>query len=321
MRGRSTLRRVVGGLLGVVVGGLTLAVATRWVDLVTPETTAVQALVPVWGLALVLVVAFAGALRHRGVALAGVLPALVVLVVFGASLRSQTVATSPADPTAVTVMSSNLEYGQADAGQVVAAVKDHGVAVLVLAEVTPEALTRLDARGLTTLLPYAAGTAEEGASGTVIRSRYPLTAIGSDEQPHGPQLGFRSPLARVERPGAPFLVKGVHTLPPTAWPQWWVDDLASLAALQDGEPTSVPLVLAGDFNASADHPAYRRMADGLTDVNRAAGGGWIRTWPHGWPVPAFVQLDHVLVRGFDTVAAGTVVLDGTDHAAVWGTVR
>ena len=317
MTRRSTLRRARGLVLGVAVVGLALAVATRWVDVMTPAFAAVQALVPASAVGLLVIVALAAVLRHRRLALAGVAPGLVVLVLLAVPFRSQAVAASTDD---LTVMSANLEYGGADAGQLVAAVRVRGAAVLVLAEVTPGAIGRLDAAGLTTLLPYAAGTADEGASGTVIRSRYPLTAIGTDEHPHGDAPGFRSPLARVERPGAPILVKGVHTLPPTAWPQGWVDDLASLRAVRS-QPTSVPLVLAGDFNASDDHPAYRRMAAGMTDVHRAAGEGWVRTWPHGWRVPPFVQLDHVLVRGLDVVAAGTVTLDGTDHAAVWGTLR
>lgn len=318
MVGRPTLRRASGILLGVIAGGLSLGVATRWVDVVSPAWAAVQSLVPLWCLALIAVVALSAALRHRRTVLVGAIPAVVALVLLAVPFRSQTVDPSPDE---VTVMSANLEYGQADAGEVVAAVRAHTASVLVLAEVTPGAITRLDAAGLTTLLPYAAGAAQEGAAGTVIRSRYPLTAVGSDQQPHGTDLGFRSPLARVERPGAPFLVKGVHTLPPTASPHSWAVDLAALTTLQRTASTSVPLVLAGDFNGSDDHPAYRRMAAGMTDVHRATGAGWVRTWPHGWRVPPFVQLDHVLVRGFATVAAGTVTLDGTDHAAVWGTVR
>lgn len=38
-------------------------------------------------------------------------------------------------------------------------------------------------------------------------------------------------------------------------------------------------------------------------------------------VNASVELDHVPVRGFSVVDAGTVHLDDTDHAAVWGAVR
>jgi endonuclease/exonuclease/phosphatase family metal-dependent hydrolase len=38
-------------------------------------------------------------------------------------------------------------------------------------------------------------------------------------------------------------------------------------------------------------------------------------------MPPFVQLDHVLVRGFDVVDAGTTAIGNTDHAAVWATLR
>jgi endonuclease/exonuclease/phosphatase (EEP) superfamily protein YafD len=51
------------------------------------------------------------------------------------------------------------------------------------------------------------------------------------------------------------------------------------------------------------------------------GAGWVRTWPLGRRVPPFVQLDHVLVRGFDVVAAETTAIGDTDHAAVWATLR
>ena len=47
------------------------------------------------------------------------------------------------------------------------------------------------------------------------------------------------------------------------------------------QPDGIPLVLAGDFNASADHPGYRQVADGLVDAHRAVGAGWVRTWPLG----------------------------------------
>ena len=59
----------------------------------------------------------------------------------------------------------------------------------------------------------------------------------------------------------------------------------------------------------------------VADVARQAGAGWEPTWPQDTAVPPFARIDHVLVRGFATVAAGTVHVDGTDHAAVWGTVR
>jgi endonuclease/exonuclease/phosphatase (EEP) superfamily protein YafD len=63
------------------------------------------------------------------------------------------------------------------------------------------------------------------------------------------------------------------------------------------------------------------MEEGLLDAHRATGGGWVRTWPQGRRIPRFVQLDHILVRGFSAVEAGVAPVRGTDHAAVWATVQ
>ena len=45
----------------------------------------------------------------------------------------------------------------------------------------------------------------------------------------------------------------------------------------------------------------------------------MRTWPYADSrLPPFVQLDHVLSRGLTVIDSGQVALNGTDHAAVWG---
>jgi endonuclease/exonuclease/phosphatase (EEP) superfamily protein YafD len=55
----------------------------------------------------------------------------------------------------------------------------------------------------------------------------------------------------------------------------------------------------------------------MTDAHRAAGLGWVRTWPMGSGVPPFIQLDHMLERGLQVVDAGTVTIADTDHRAIW----
>lgn len=97
----------------------------------------------------------------------------------------------------------------------------------------------------------------------------------------------------------------------------WHADLSGLRAWRATQPDSTPVVLAGDFNSSSAMPAFRRLATGLVDAQRATGSGWVRTWPHGKPYPPFVALDHVLLRGFEVVASGTVTVPDTDHRAIW----
>ncbi|GAA1874750.1 endonuclease/exonuclease/phosphatase family protein [Lapillicoccus jejuensis] len=311
------LRRVAGWLLALLLLGGTAGVLSRYVDLPSRLLAVVQSLVPLWCV-LVVVATLAATWRHRRLAVAGLVPSVVALALLGAPYLRRTV---PPGPGALTVMSANLEFGQADATQVVAAVQAHDVAVLVLLEVTPDAVRRLSAAGLDGLLPATAGSAEPGAEGSLVRSRWPLTALADGDGPAGTPSAFRQPLVRVQRPGAPFVLQAVHPLPPTAWEPQWRTSLTRLAELRRARPTDEPLVLAGDFNATDDHPLFRRVADGMSDVARDAGEGWAPTWPQDADVPPFARIDHVLVRGFSTVAAGTVHLDGTDHAAAWGTVR
>ena len=120
---------------------------------------------------------------------------------------------------------------------------------------------------------------------------------------------------------APPELKAAHPLQPVRYVESWRASLAALSRWKDAQAGGERFVIAGDLNASAAHPAYRELADGLTDAHRAAGLGCVRTWPYGRRLPPLVQLDHVLSRGFEVVGAGTFVVGDTDHAAVWATLR
>ena len=103
---------------------------------------------------------------------------------------------------------------------------------------------------------------------------------------------------------------------------FWRQSLDGLATWARSQPDGIPLVLAGDFNASADHPGYRQVADGLVEAHEAAGSGWVRTWLIGRRViPPFVQIDDVLAKGMTVTGAGSEVIPGTDHALVWASWR
>ena len=123
----------------------------------------------------------------------------------------------------------------------------------------------------------------------------------------------------MQRPDGAFRVKAVHTRQPIVSARGWAQDLDRLHTWQLAQPADQPLFMAGDFNASQSHPAFRAMLEGLTDAHRATGGGWVRTWPQGRRIPPFVQLDHVLGRGVTAVDAGVTPVRGSDHAAVWAT--
>jgi endonuclease/exonuclease/phosphatase (EEP) superfamily protein YafD len=81
--------------------------------------------------------------------------------------------------------------------------------------------------------------------------------------------------------------------------------------------------MAGDFNATLDHDAMRRVLDtGYEDAADVVGAGLQPTWPAGKKVPAAVAIDHVLADkrvGVRAVSVHTV--PGTDHRAVFAELR
>ncbi|MGB7449707.1 MAG: endonuclease/exonuclease/phosphatase family protein [Ornithinimicrobium sp.] len=214
------------------------------------------------------------------------------------------------------VMSSNLLFGLGDIDAINKAVIRRDVDALVLLEITPEALAQVEASDIPRLLPHRSGEPRIDAGGTMVFTRQSHALV-----PGAPSLIYDQVVVRVqpESPqGRSWLLFGAHPVPPTQ--ATWSEELGALRDWQRARPEQTPLVMAGDFNASTAHPPYRGLQEGLTDTRRRTAPGWVRTWPREYSVPAFVQLDHVLVRGWDVVDAGQVRVPGSDHDAVWARV-
>jgi endonuclease/exonuclease/phosphatase family metal-dependent hydrolase len=97
----------------------------------------------------------------------------------------------------------------------------------------------------------------------------------------------------------------------------WHRELARLRAFAATDPTT-PTVLAGDFNSSQDHAAFRRILDtGLRDAARLAGHPRTPSWPERL-LPTFgTQIDHVLLSpDFSANSARFLDLADTDHRAL-----
>ncbi|KGN33139.1 endonuclease [Knoellia sinensis KCTC 19936] len=306
-------RRVLAGLCVLITVGVAMAVATRWLDTSAARLPVLQAAFPMIG---GVAIAWAGLslvlLRRRlALALPAVCVALVPTVLGASTLGSDTVPGSEADEV---VAASNLEFGEADPTTLVARVRDLKVDTLVLTEITPDAAAALDESGLKVLLPHRVGQAQVGADGTVILSRHRLTDIASG---HIPGL-FDQPVATVHARTGDYTLRAMHPYPPTPrLVRGWHRQLGEAANWVAAQPDARPLVLAGDFNASQAHPAFRTLTKDMVHAHRVAGSGWVRTWPQNTGVPAFVQLDHVLVRRGGVVGAGATTLPGTDHSLVW----
>lgn len=213
----------------------------------------------------------------------------------------------------LTVMTANLYRGNADVAAISGLVRDEGVDVLALSEVSDAAVGRLRDSALNDLLPYTVGGDGGPSASTVLLSRLPLVALPSTG-PSAVSAAARSQQARLPD-AAGVVVCAVHPPPPFQGTHRW--RLAQQQLTTWTERTPGPIVVAGDFNASVDHPGMRELLDtGLRDAHEVAGAGRPVTWPNGRTPPPFVHLDHVLVRGIGVESAEDVRVPGSDHDAV-----
>jgi len=318
------LRRVAGHapptLAGVAVALLAVLTAVRWIDTPTPSwLPTAQALVPAALPFAVVLLLLAARTRHRGVAVAAGIVAVIHLLLAAPWWIPGEHAADDQGGEPLVVVASNVQFGFSfpDIQLLVDEVGARDADVLLLIEAAPGTEDVARDAGIGRHLPYALGVERPDAGGAYIFSRYPLTTAGV---PEPPETRYALPTAVVQAPQGEVTVMAVHAVAPLAADAVvWHRELTSLAAWAAVAPTAGPLVLAGDFNASSDHPAFRRFAAaGLYDAQREVGRGRRRTWPEraGPFVPPFVDLDHILLRGLAVTGFDRFPVTGTDHYAV-----
>lgn len=323
----------------VLAGGLAVlphpAITVPWV--VVP----LQSLVPVLCLVAVALAMVMAVARQRWAALvlvagavAGLVPALVPMAPPAASVAPDDAAGagasggagSPQAPAELTLLSLNAEYAGVDPAALASVIRENGVDVLVLVEADEKLLDGLQARGALDGLPHRTAAIPEEpqggkAGGAVILSAHPLRSEGVLPRFAG-YRHFDQPVAVVQDPGLGAVrVVGIHPVPPIG-PDFvpsWDQTLRGLAGWQ-AERSDLPLVLAGDFNASGAHPQFRTLAEGFIPAAAAAGPWPGATWPVGSWVPPFTQIDHVLLRGLVPQDYRRLTLPGTDHRGILTTV-
>ncbi|WP_327005890.1 endonuclease/exonuclease/phosphatase family protein [Dactylosporangium sp. NBC_01737] len=245
--------------------------------------------------------------------------AAVVTVAFAACVLPRWISDSdagvPAGPT-LRVMSVNMLYGQADPGHIVRLVRSGAVDLLAVQEYTEAGRAALRAAGLEETLPDSVTYPRDDAGGSAVYSRFPLTGKGYRQLAGG----FMQAHAGVQVPGAAEVyVESAHPCAPMGRVSdaCWLADLAAQPAATPGGPVNL---LMGDFNATLDHDAFRRVvAKGYHDAADAAGAGLSVSWPddNRWYFMG-VTLDHVLVD--ERVGVRKVVVHrvaGSDHRAVF----
>jgi endonuclease/exonuclease/phosphatase (EEP) superfamily protein YafD len=226
-----------------------------------------------------------------------------------------------ADSQAVTVrfLTLNALVGRADPAVIFGYVQELQADVLAIEELTPELVESLTEAGLPELLPFSCLYPRPSHTGIGLWSSRPLSPL-----PAVP--GVWNPMPRAELDvGWPVTITVVHPQAPLrgGQPGWQLDLDRLLSALTG---TAGQQLVAGDFNASRDHGAFRRLlsaqfADCADAAQRRPWPGF--TWPANRRYPPLMRLDHILVSrpGAIVREARTVDVPGTDHRGVLAVIE
>ncbi|MYW47713.1 endonuclease/exonuclease/phosphatase family protein [Streptomyces sp. SID161] len=211
---------------------------------------------------------------------------------------------------ALRVLTSNVEFGRGTPA-LIRVVRDRRPDVVFVQECDSGCRAAL-AREVADTWPYRRAVEADGSKGSVVLSRFPLT----------PAAGVAGTMGM---PGAVADVRGhavrlqlAHPMPPLPGQVGlWRRELGRLRAFA-AAGRGTPTILAGDFNASQDHAAFRRILDtGLSDAARLTGDDRTPSWPSRTASVIGAQIDHVLLSpDFTATDARFLHLPGTDHRAL-----
>ncbi len=208
-----------------------------------------------------------------------------------------------------------LAYTGATGADLVALADRADADLVVVEELTPAVYDQALAAGLAEPYAHRSWGPGDGDTATMIWSRLPLRDLRDVPDASGILR------ATVPWEGRELDVVAVHTGPPV-WPRVWRQDHAALLrSVREDRPD----LLAGDFNATADHvPLRRLLGERLRDAGDLTGSGWAPTWPSngrqhllGVPLPRFATIDHVLVApGWTVVSLRRLDVPRSDHTAL-----
>lgn len=222
---------------------------------------------------------------------------------------------------AVKVMTINMYFGHADPNAVARTARDCAD-VLLVQELTPEAVRGLSAAGIKTAFPYQELDARPGAAGIGLYSRFPITDAGHIG---GHRLAMVRARVRIPHVAHDVSILSVHLDAP--WPRpvdGWQADIAKFPSTLSDVATRAgdgAVVVGGDFNSTIDMREFRELlTNGYHDAARQAGSGRTFTYPANKWYPPVIGIDHVLTRNATAVSTSTVELPGTDHRALLATV-
>jgi endonuclease/exonuclease/phosphatase (EEP) superfamily protein YafD len=284
-------RRVAAWVAVVLLGAvcvLHLLGLTRWYWEIAVLTVTPWVLWPAWAIAIA-----AGFRRHW--IMLGATAAIVGCQIawVGPQFKPWDSASAPATAQRLRLFDANVSQSNQNPTAIGAEIKAARPQIVTLEELTPPALASLLVSGDMMAFRFSSLRARDGAGGMGLWSTLPL----SDITPWVNQGGQQEIEATVLFAGRQVRIAVAHVYAPVGpdQPARWHVQLARLATHLAAQPR--PLVVAGDFNATADLPQFRRiLTNGLADAAVLAGEGWNMTWPRNqaWVLP-YLRIDHVLL--------------------------
>ncbi|MFK3679565.1 endonuclease/exonuclease/phosphatase family protein [Microbacterium sp. NPDC090218] len=289
----------------LAVAGIFLLVllACGWIPGVVG--TAIAALLPWLGLAILAVLITALFLARRTLVLLLVPTLLWILAMAPAAPGLPGTAEAG---TELTVVSQNV---RAHSGSAAAS-----AAELARSDADVIALTELDGDSLAAATEVLADAYPHSYRvGTVaVWSRYPL----ANAEPLTLGLSWKRALrVEVQAPTSAVAVYVLHAASVRPGQQHDRDTMLSGLAAQVAADPAASLIAVGDFNAPSTDPslaALRAEADWVRPTDGTLGFTWPATFP-------LVRIDQVFVRGLDVVASGTLRAGTSDHLATLTRVR
>ncbi|WP_338703705.1 endonuclease/exonuclease/phosphatase family protein [Streptomyces sp. Q6] len=211
----------------------------------------------------------------------------------------------------VRVLASNVQFGRGT-DALIDAITAHEPGLVFVEECDYGCQDALGRDSLETAYPYRRAVRAGGSEGSTILSKFPLKAAPGVTGTMG------MPGATADVLGHPVRLQLAHPMPPLprqvgVWRRE-LGRLADAAGAADG-----PAIMAGDFNATQDHAAFRRILDAgsLRDASRLTGDSRRASWPSTAPRQLGTQIDHVLVSAeFSVQDVRFLTLADTDHRAV-----
>ncbi|WP_089960713.1 endonuclease/exonuclease/phosphatase family protein [Lentzea xinjiangensis] len=219
----------------------------------------------------------------------------------------------------LTILASNVLHGRADTSALATLIERARPDFVALSEAgwdfRDKLMPLIDGMGYRAWVSIQPG--EVDGAGVVLLAG---PRAGDIDVKSGPELYFRHLRATGGVLGRRSLI-AAHTAPPdtVAGVRLWRSDVGHLARWAHGP---VAPIIAGDFNATADHACLQELVGPCRSAADGTGQGLVATFPASLPRWAGIHIDHVFVPAATAVTRYEIVdVAGSDHRAILTKIR